>query len=221
MHNHQIVAIHAQHIHGVFVPETGRLYMQRRGTSQCEQFCNVQLGISIVRETPDHWVLSWGKEADTRVRYFGETAKADVEKRLSEHLGREISIAPEVEAYCYASLGCAAVEREDVFFSPLIYQPSTDTIRHVPTNYCVVAFDDGKFDQMRLDVDRAAAPYLEAVQQARKDGFHSCDTARGDDYCKRRLAWLAGAYIMKAHPAETIKVAALGRDMASVVRLSR
>lgn len=220
MHNHQIVTVRAQQIRGVFVTETGRLHMQRRGISQREEFFDAQLRISIVRETHDHWILSWGKEADASARYLGDTAKAEVEKRLSEHLGREISIAPEVEAYCYASLGCAAGEREDVFFSPLLYQPSTDTIRHVPTNYCVVAFDDGKFDQMRLDIDRAAAPYLAAVQQATKNGFHSCDTALGDDYCKRRLAWLAGAYIMNAHPAETIKVAALGRDMASIVRLS-
>lgn len=111
---------------------------------------------------------------------------------------KTITLNPHTIHYCYG-WKTYDYENDDLFLSPVVYEASTDTIRHYPTNYCLVAFNDGKFSRPVLEVDKAADHYLPEIVKALKGGFHECDTKKGDDHCKRRLAWLVGCYIAKTH----------------------
>ena len=113
-----------------------------------------------------------------------------MEKSIKRLTGLTVSINPVITGYCYAK------SATDPYFLPLKYEPESDTIRHAISNHCVVAFRDGKFSTPQLDVDSGASKYRRPVDKALSEGFHSCDRKNGDDYCKRRLAWLAGCYVV-------------------------
>lgn len=193
----------------------GRMFLQRRGIGQQLEYHNCQHKFHLVARTDGAFDLSMGDDGYKVFRK--DEGYAAVEAFLAERTGQNLTFAKEVLAYAYASVG-TQLEQSDLFFSPLRYEASTDTIRHVPTNYCVVAFEDGKFSQPVFDVDRAAAFLQPAVAKALKVGFHDCDRRNGDDYCKRRLAWLAGEYHLVEQKGE-ITVAVLGRDMTTPKRL--
>jgi len=121
-----------------------------------------------------------------------------IKEHAEQLAGKPIVVNPRTIHYCYGWKSYD-YENNDMFLSPVVYETSTDTIRHYPTNYCLVAFNDGKFANPVLDVDKAATKYLPQIEKALNGGFHECDRKKGDDYCKRRLAWLVGCYIATDH----------------------
>lgn len=144
------------------------------------------------------------------IQYKCADPKLEISKAIEEKLGIKVRISNTRIAYMYDG-----IQREDKIFSPIVFEPSTNTIRSAVENYCLVHFEDGKFSQRNLDVDRAALPYRHHIEMALEKGFHSCDTKRGDDYCKRRLAWLAGAYALNESwlTHEAVKVGVLNSQM--------
>lgn len=84
---------------------------------------------------------------------------------------------------------------DEIIFSPLVYDPISDTIQSAQEGCCVVAFEDGLFSRRRLGTDPAVARYTTTIDLTitigRRDDFAP---HQSDDYCKRRLAWLAGAF---------------------------
>jgi len=193
----------------------GRMFLQRRGIGQQLEYSNRQHHFFLVARTDGAFDLFLG-ENGCKVFTRDEGFQA-VEAFIQKYTGEKLTFAKDVLAYAYASAG-TNLEQTDVFFSPLRYEASTDTIRHVPSNYCVVAFNEGDFAQPILDVDRAAQFLQPAVSKALKTGFHDCDRKLGGEYCKRRLAWLAGSYHLESQEGEIV-LAVLSRDMATPKRL--
>jgi hypothetical protein len=124
-----------------------------------------------------------------------ETVKAAVLKHLP---GCEF--APFVEAYCcYTECDLRTYPRliDDVYITCATYEPNTDTIRHEPTNECLVAFDGPT--AARFDIDAATIPYRAKVEEAYNYFLRDVQQRQGERAAKTWLAWLIGEYI-KALP---------------------
>lgn len=212
---HQSINIHTREFCFGSTATDGLMFLQRRGCSAHMEYGNSQHQFYVIRYPDQKWEVAFGHD---RFNFTPEQGQAAVEQLIAEKTGVELKFGKEIMGYCYASAG-GSNEQQDLFLSPLRYEEATDTIRHFPSNVCVVAFTEQRFAKPILDVDRAATPYLGAVNRALKEGFHSCDTQKGDDYCKRRLAWLAGRFLIKESLETTMPVAVLARDMSSPARI--
>ena len=198
----------------------GLMLLQRRGITNTREYGNTTHHFYVIE---DGWraIVTFSesdKKPNRAVKFHGEHYLHDAQAIIQE-IGADLRFAHSTLAYCYASLGGGEIEKDDVFLSPLRYEVGSDTIRHVPTNYCVVAFEDGQFSKPIFDVDRAASGLQPAVTKALQRGFHSCNLRLGDDHCKRRLAWLAGAYLMDQHTDAQIAAEVLARDMSTRSRI--
>ena len=214
---HQIVNIATSRGFG-HTTDNGVMYLQRRGISQKREYGNAKYNFGVEQFADGSWEFSNNPNFAGQ-RISKEEGVAAVESLIQKHCGESLKFGKETIAYCYAGLGYAPVEKDDVFFSPVFYCEYSDSVRHAPSNVCLVAFEDGKFDQPKFDVDRAASEYLVHVHRALQCGFHSCDTKYGDDYCKRRLAWLSGCFLLESKPQPFLKSFVLGRDMSSKARI--
>ena len=208
----QTVQILSPKCHFGVTSNDGRMFLQRRCRTANKEYGNREHDFYVQRNAVGRWEVTFhtptGDHRD--VKYYQE----DVELLIAERTGKAMLFQPETVAYMYDGY-----HADDVIFSPLRYEVGSDTIRHVPTNIAVTAFQGGRFAEPILDVDRAAEPYLQAARRALQRGFSSCDEQRGDDYCKRRLAWLAGQYLMDDPAVTQLQVAVLAHDMASGRRL--
>lgn len=137
---------------------------------------------------------------------FTENPVAGAEMYIASQLGVQVTIDKQSLAYMFDGRKCG-----EIILSPLVYEAGTDTIRTSIENYCVVAFQNGQFDNLRRDIDVASQPFKHAIDEALRLGFHECDHKRGDDYCKRRLAWLAGCYLARKY--RPIRIGAVRDDM--------
>lgn len=133
---------------------------------------------------------------------------ADASARISEELGIPVQISGTRLAYMFDG-----ADRGDIILSPIVYEAATDTIRSAVENYCIVAFEDGKFDSPRFDIDRAAQAYRPFIEQALAKGFGDHELKMGDDYCKRRLAWLAGTFRLEQAFGTEVQVGVLTPTM--------
>jgi hypothetical protein len=73
--------------------------------------------------------------------------------------GVEVEFSKNVEAYCYNTENEMRIWphiASDVYVAAAVYERPTDTIRHVPSNVCLIRWVDGKPD---FDLDAAAKPY--------------------------------------------------------------
>lgn len=203
--------------------EDRHIVLQRRGCSTTREFSD-PAGKFYLIDTPGRGIeVLFGKEAKKFFRPDQVAYFTDIEAFLAELTGREYRFANETEAYCFTGIGIH-IEKTDLFFSPMVFEESTHTIRHIPTNICVVAFDDEDFNKRRTDIDRASEPYQFAIQQA-LSGIHPCDLRSGFQNGARRLAWLAGEYL-KQHWAETqpgavMPVGVLERNMTTTAQCLR
>jgi len=100
----------------------------------------------------------------------------------------------------------STVPREwDRIVSPLRYERSTDTVRVVATNACVAAFESEMFESAHIfEKDPAGEIAWPFVYRALAERPSEGDRARGSDFCKRRLAWMAGALWLRATRAPLV-----------------
>lgn len=183
------------HCHAGYVTACGLLILQRRGVTTTREAVVAGRANITVREDLPGW-LSVEMQSESGVRRESVRSDAEAERLAasfaSELLGIELQPAPFTAAYMYhprPPVGTGS----DRIVSPLLYQPGSDTVRIAATNVCVASFADGTFASARVYDDGAGRSVWPHVEQALARGFHECDRREGDDYCKRRLAWLAGA----------------------------
>lgn len=112
---------------------------------------------------------------------------------------KPVKIMEQTIHYCHSNKTSYKYENDDLFLAPVFYEETTDTIRHYPSNCCLVVFHDGLFEKAVTEIDKAANKYLPQITKALSTGFHECDKKHGNDHCKRRLAWLIGEYIKRDH----------------------
>jgi hypothetical protein len=194
--------------HG-FVTTNGQLILQRRDATDLVEV-GAGLGAITVhpaRGTPaGRWTVTVSLEVggDTAV-----TPDLDAALRKAAHfagrlVGFSLAAAPFI-----ASTGFgwdSTVPREaDRIVSPLRYEHGTDTVRVVATNACVAAFESELFESAHIfDKDLAGEIAWPFVSRAIAEGISDGDRARGSDFCKRRLAWMAGAYWLRATRAPLV-----------------
>ena len=178
----------------------GTLYLQRRGTSS-----TIRATAGVTPEESFYLEVNPQKAKFEQYRnnklWFArdlevkdsqlETAQQLLDLVEATHNGKKITVGNFIEGYCHGS----NID-DDRFISPVEYCEYSDTVRHYPSNICLVAFENGEFAKKDLLVDRAAAKWRDQIDQALAVGFHECDLRHGDQYCKERLAWLIGRYIL-------------------------
>ena len=195
-----------------------RIVMERRGISNTREF-GAPDGSFYLIESPCRGMEVTICEKITKFRPDQVDYRTEIEEFLKEQTGREYLFSQATEAYCFTGLGMP-VEAEDLFFTPFRFEESTDTIRHYPTNICLVHFDDGTYDSLSTDMDKASAPYQQAIETA----IRHCKMDKSvENIKKRRLAWLAGEYYKqqwaKENPGKELPVTVLKRDMSSPGRM--
>lgn len=185
----------------------GTVFLQRRGSSgtleisipETDGVNGFFMEVDHVRATVRQYKnkeLVGSKQVDVRDSQL-RTAQELVDLCNLTYLGNPIKVANFVEGYCHGN-----GNPDDRFITPVVYCSYSDSIRHYPTNICLVAFKHGRFAEIDLEMDQAALQWRTHIDKALKEGFHECDTRRGDQYCKSRLAWLIGRYLIKASPAD-------------------
>lgn len=183
-----------------YLTDDGLLVLQRRAsTSNLEASILGRAGLTLGPAPESRWKI---ERSHLNGRDSVEAPDLQTALRLAAEFatrfaGVDVRIAEFVAAYMYGESGVLSLA--DRIISPLRYEPSTDTVRVAGTNVCVAVFTDGRFSQARVFKDRAGADLWPYIEKALAVGFHTFDAARGDDHCKRRLTWLAGAqYLAEA-----------------------
>ena len=178
-----------------YLTDDGLLVLQRRAsTSNLEASILGRAGLTLGPAPDSRWRLerSHLKRRDSVEAPDLQTALRLAAEFATPFAGVDVRTAEFVAAYMYGESGVLSLA--DRIISPLRYEPSTDTVRLAGTNVCVAVFTDGRFSRARVfKEDRAGADLWPYVEKALAVGFHTFDVARGDDHCKRRLTWLAGA----------------------------
>jgi hypothetical protein len=189
------------HVHAGYITACGLLVLQRRGFTTSREAVLPREGSVMIRPAlrPRGWLaveLRGGENATPVVRTDAE-AEQIATAHASRIVGRPLSAAPFTAAYMHERRARAGQE-DDRIVSPLRYEPGSDTVRICATKVCAAFFPDGSFASARCFSDRAGDAAWPYVEEALATGFHSCDLREGDDFCKRRLAWLAGALWLSA-----------------------
>lgn len=190
-----------------FLTTGGLLVLQRRGTTHNLEAClpGVSITVHPAPGTLGEWVVvtrtPGDKRADARLPSL-PGAYAHAAARVGDQLGEPIAAAPFIGAYMYERSPCGPVEEIPVrVVSPLCYDSSADAVRMVRDGTLVARFPGGDFDAAVAPEGPGLLGVREHVLTALRRGFPSCDRRLGDAYCKRRLAWLAGACWLSASPA--------------------
>ncbi len=129
-----------------------------------------------------------------------------------------VAFEDEVEAYCYAgeaTLRAYPRIKNDVFLACATYEPGTDTIRHEPSNVCLIVFSEGNHPWGHAELypdDRANLKYSDAVIKA-CDSYNSNVKAHGLGVERKEwLAWLVSEYIKEMPGQKPKKVRHINRE---------
>jgi hypothetical protein len=120
-------------------------------------------------------------------------------KRLT---GRDVQFSTDVEVYCFNddwTMKHFPHTANDIYVASAVYEQPTDTIRHVPSNVCLITFQG---DRAPFDTDAAAAPYRAECEKAFHEFLLDHNQRKSDRENKGWLAWLLSEYIKDAHPDE-------------------
>jgi hypothetical protein len=132
-----------------------------------------------------------------------EAAQAEALQAIARRVGAPVEFAPDVEAYMYYSAADLRIWphiASDVYVLACSYEPATNTIRHEPTNVCLIAFEGAT--EARFDIDRAAEPYRAEIDRVYVEFLKSHNQRAGEYEAKCWLAWLLSEYIKKSHIAQ-------------------
>ena len=173
----------------------------------------------------DEWRSSAraGQRAYTHTYHSLLNAKAQTARKIAKLTGEQCGFSADVEAYmCYTEhyspkgeTGNYPYLDSDVYITCATYEPETDTIRHEPSNRCLVAFGSGT--DAVVAFDPGTEPYLPQINSAYteflKDHNQRMTKWGGPLYPKIWMAWLLGEYIKDQCPGETpVKVRRIERN---------
>lgn len=139
-----------------------------------------------------------GQIAKTWQENSRETLKAKIEK----HVGMKFS--PNVEAYMYYGADTLRIwphVASDVYLACATYEPGMDTIRHEPTNICLVAFGS----EHLFDMDAANKPWRAICQKAHEEYLKPHNQRGGERDAKGWMAWLISEWIREAGGKPVLK----------------
>ncbi len=143
-----------------------------------------------------------------------DMAKTLVRHAIKEKFGIDAAFSPATEAYCYADAKSLAIWphiASDIYIAAASYEPNTDTIRHEPSNMCLIAFGGGS---TRFDIDAGAAKYRAVCEECHAEYLKEHNQRNSDIDNKGWLAWLISETIKERFPDETCRV------MTTIVRKS-
>lgn len=151
----------------------------------------------------------WYVEGETHdKRLFGQmgpnlaSAKEIALAFLRDRTGNaDLHFSDFVAAYMfYSELSKSSFPRisTDKYLSCAVYEASTDTIRLLPENYCLVRISVpfAAKGEYQTDFDAATEPFRAQIDRAVAEHDHR----RCSEEDKARLAWQIGEYILSAHP---------------------
>ena len=186
-----------------------KLFLQRQGVSETLNCSHPKFFVEIGKawDRKHHAEIFYSNDHNTYNRHkAGQIYKTDyntggeqpslrfIAKHAAKLAGKPVFIMDQRLSYMY---GWKSYDYQDtdLILSKVHYCEYSDTIRVTKENYCLVHFENGQFDQAKTDMDGATIDLRHYVDKALSKGFHQCDLDKGQDYCKRRLAWLIGAYM--------------------------
>lgn len=129
-----------------------------------------------------------------------DAAKTSALAHIRKTVGFDVEFAQNIEAYCYNTAHECRIWPQvaaDIYVLACSFEPATNTIRHEPTNVCLIAFDGPT--AARFDVDRAAVPYRAQIDEAYGEFLKSHNQRMGEYDAKCWLAWLLSEYIKGNH----------------------
>jgi len=198
-----------------------RIQLQRRGVSHSLQarFAQCPHGESHYVEIQDYQGRAWlatihyrncaeceghrrrGQAHWSNRHCFLETHTVDAAKQqvlnaLAGFVKEPVEFSPFIEAYMAYSEHDHRVHpcvRDDRYVLACSYEPGTDTIRHEPTNVCLIAFDGPMEAVSKLDP--AAEPYRCQIEKAYREFTKEHNQRMGEKAAKNWLAWLLSEYI--------------------------
>jgi hypothetical protein len=205
------------HHHAGFITGSGHLVLQRRGSTAVREAVPDGRGYVAVRHDgrPGHgWCFesAGAGEPCTREGLSEAEACSLAARHASLVVGLDLQLAPFTAAYMYTGMLVDAALERDRIVSPLLYEEGSDTVRIAGTNVCAAIFTDGSFASAAVYDDPAGRDAWPHLRHALAVGFPDCDRRRGDEHCKRRLAWLAGAMWLDLAPFP-LRCAVLRLDM--------
>lgn len=204
-----------------FFTTDGLFVLQRQGVGSTLQVCfdRFHLAVTGSRDPSLPWLatvrgpsLSLTERLATLQQAYAQAATWAGQCR-----GEAVVAAPFVAAYMHGMTGAresAPPLGSDRLVSPLVYDEQGDTVRIVDTQAVGAHFPSGQFRHAVARTDASARPAEPFIREALRTGFHPCDVQRGDDHCKRRLAWLAGA-LWLASARQPLLCGVLALDMTA------
>jgi hypothetical protein len=147
--------------------------------------------------------IAWHNYPSYKIDRDVDMVKRRLTMELSRLLKDRVEFAPHVEAYMAyteAELRIWPHLKDDIYVLTASYEPETDTIRHEPSNICLIAFKGPKYANLAMDA--AAAKYSEQITRAYVEFMKDHVQRDGEKAAKNWLAWLLSAYIRDAHPEE-------------------
>ena len=152
------------------------------------------------------------RRADSRNSRFVDLPTAEKESVAAIHrlTGQEVQFSPDVEVYSFNdnwTLKHYPRTASDIYIATAVYEEYSDTVRHRPSNMCLIAFNG---DHAPFDVDAGAARYRTQCEKAYHEFLLEHNQRKSPRENKGWLAWLLSEYIKDGYPDEKpIKLASI------------
>jgi hypothetical protein len=195
----------------------GEIFLSRRGVSATLECTFGELRVEVHPATPgEGWeVLAFrpgaGRSPRQRLPAVNLPAALALAARIaSEALHRPLVPAPVIAALVYRGTPVSPTGGiPDRIVSPLYYDPVSDAIHASADDHLAYRFRDG----IQGSADDPKHPAVRQIEAAARVAIHEQDRRRGHDFCRRRLAYLAGA-LWLAGSSEPLDCGLLSEDMA-------
>lgn len=134
---------------------------------------------------------------------------------------RPLGVHQQLAAYMYGM----GEKSPDIHLLRLRYDSATRTLVEAGSGNTVARLTGradyaAVFSVSSVEVVATDASTGHALEQALRQGFYECDTARGIDYCMRRLTWLASAYYEELQSGALYEAFVLNVDVETPGQLS-
>lgn len=143
------------------------------------------------------WGTKWGQTAWSKQHQNEKRGHTEARKVIKQLTGVTVELSKDVEHYMYdnaANLRIWPYLADDVYVAACVYEAGSNTIRHVPTNICLIAFGE-TLDDAVFDMDAANEPYRELAKKAYKEFCKEHNQRDSERDNRGWLAWILSEYI--------------------------